>query len=77
MQHQDYAQHDARTLKAWQVAVNHKEQAISEQCYSEDFKRMGRFYLSYCEAGFAERAIGVSHLVYAKPLYRQEKLLSV
>jgi len=77
VQLQDYAQHYARTLKAWHVAFNHKEQAISEQGYSEDFKRMWRFYLSYCEAGFAERAIGVSHLVYAKPLYRQEKLLSV
>ena len=77
VQLQDYAQHYARTLKVWHVAFNHKEQAISEQGYSEDFKRMWRFYLSYCEAGFAERAIGVSHLVYAKPLYRQEKLLSV
>lgn len=77
VQLQDYAQHYARTLKAWHVAFNQKEQAISEQGYSEDFKRMWRFYLSYCEAGFAERAIGVSHLVYAKPLYRQEKLLSV
>lgn len=77
VQIQDFAQHYARTLKAWHVAFNQQEHAITEQGYSDDFKRMWRFYLSYCEAGFAERAIGVSHLVYAKPLYRQEKLLSV
>jgi len=31
---------------------------------------MWRFYLSYCEGGFAERAIGVSHVVLAKPQYK-------
>lgn len=77
VQLQDYAQHYARTLKSWHIAFNQQDKAISDQGYSDDFKRMWRFYLSYCEAGFAERAIGVSHLVFAKPLCRQERLLSV
>lgn len=77
VQLQDYAQHYSRTLKEWHIAFNNQEQAISKLGYSEDFKRMWRFYLSYCEAGFAERAIGVSHLVFAKPKCRSEKLLSI
>lgn len=77
VQLQDFAQHYSRTLHAWHVAFNKEEKAITEQGYSEDFKRMWRFYLSYCEAGFAERAIGVSHLIFAKPLHRNETLLSV
>jgi cyclopropane-fatty-acyl-phospholipid synthase len=77
VQLQDYAQHYARTLRAWHVAFNQQEKVISEQGYSEDFQRMWRFYLSYCEAGFTERAIGVSHLVFAKPLYRKEQLFNV
>ncbi|NVK44623.1 MAG: class I SAM-dependent methyltransferase, partial [Oceanospirillaceae bacterium] len=74
---QDYAEHYARTLNQWHVAFNQQSEAVSEQGYSEDFKRMWRFYLSYCEAGFSERAIGVSHLVFGKPLYRNERLFNV
>ncbi|GAA6135975.1 cyclopropane-fatty-acyl-phospholipid synthase family protein [Oceaniserpentilla sp. 4NH20-0058] len=77
VQLQDYAQHYARTLSQWHVAFNNNENQISQLGYSDDFKRMWRFYLSYCEAGFSERAIGVSHLVFAKPHFRQERLLNV
>ncbi len=77
VQLQDYAEHYARTLNQWHVAFNHQAEAISELGYSEDFKRMWRFYLSYCEAGFAERAIGVSHLMFAKPLHRHESQFEV
>ena len=31
---------------------------------------MWEFYLAYCEGGFLERSIGVSHLLLAKPGYR-------
>ena len=54
-----------------QALENHIEAARS-QGYSEDFLRMWFFYLSYCEGGFAERAIGVSHMVFAKPHFRDE-----
>ncbi|NVK37762.1 MAG: class I SAM-dependent methyltransferase [Gammaproteobacteria bacterium] len=77
VQLQDYAEHYARTLNQWHLAFNQQAEAVSEQGYSEDFKRMWRFYLSYCEAGFAERAIGVSHLMFAKPLHRQESQFDV
>ena len=70
----DFAQHYARTLKAWAVKLGENLEEIYKLGYSEDFIRMWRFYLSYCEGGFAERAIGVSHLVFAKPLYRNEQV---
>jgi cyclopropane-fatty-acyl-phospholipid synthase len=68
----DFAQHYARTLNAWarQLDVNIEE--ARAQGYSEDFLRMWFFYLSYCEGGFSERAIGVSHMVFAKPEFRHE-----
>ena len=38
--------------------------------FDERFLRMWEFYLSYCEGGFRERTIGVSHLAFAKPGFR-------
>jgi cyclopropane-fatty-acyl-phospholipid synthase len=67
VQAQDFGFHYARTLKAWQDTFNEKSKQISEFGYSDDFKRMWQFYLSYCEGGFEERSIGVNHLVFAKP----------
>ncbi len=68
----DFAEHYARTLNAWAAALQRNLDQARDQGYSEDFLRMWFFYLSYCEGGFAERAIGVSHLVFAKPAYRDE-----
>jgi cyclopropane-fatty-acyl-phospholipid synthase len=68
----DFAEHYARTLNAWARALESNLDAARAQGYSEDFLRMWFFYLSYCEGGFAERAIGVSHLVFAKPQFRDE-----
>ncbi|MFT5718509.1 MAG: cyclopropane-fatty-acyl-phospholipid synthase [Oleiphilaceae bacterium] len=70
----DFAQDYARTLNNWAVKLGENLEEIYQLGYSEDFIRMWRFYLSYCEGGFAERAIGVSHLVFAKPLHREETL---
>ena len=66
----DFAEHYARTLHHWHEKLNKNREAITALGYSETFLRMWEFYLSYCEGGFAERAIGVSHLLYAKPLNR-------
>ena len=68
---QDYAEHYARTLKAWWERFQHNRAAITELGYDDTFARMWQFYLCYCEGGFRERSIGVSHLVFAKPLNRE------
>lgn len=67
---QDYAEHYARTLKAWWERFQQNRSAITELGYDDTFARMWQFYLCYCEGGFRERSIGVSHLVFAKPLNR-------
>lgn len=70
----DFAQHYAMTLKAWADKLKENIEQARAQGYSEDFLRMWFFYLSYCEGGFAERAIGVSHMVFAKPEFRHEQI---
>ena len=72
VQQEDFAGHYARTLRAWLDAFKNSDSQVSQLGYSDTFKRMWEFYLCYCEGGFAERAIGVSHLVYAKPRYQNE-----
>lgn len=69
---QDFAEHYARTLHMWNEACKKESKRITELGYSEVFQRMWEFYLCYCEGGFAERSIGVSHLLYAKPEFRDE-----
>ena len=69
---QDFAEHYARTLAAWNVNCKTHSAKISELGYSDTFQRMWEFYLCYCEGGFAERSIGVSHLLYAKPSFKSE-----
>ena len=70
----DFAEHYERTLKEWNKALSKRLDEAYKQGYSEDFIRMWFFYLSYCEGGFAERTIGVSHLVFAKPDFRNEQV---
>lgn len=72
VQMEDFGGSYARTLHAWrQRFLAHREQARA-QGYDERFLRMWEFYLAYCEGGFLERAIGVSHLLFAKPGWRSE-----
>ena len=42
--------------------------------YPERFVRMWEFYLSYCEGGFTEHAIGDVHMLLTKPGYRAKTI---
>jgi len=57
----------ARTLADWQQRFNHQTKALEDLGYDKNFRRMWRFYFSYCEGGFIERAISDVHLLFAKP----------
>ena len=46
-----------QTLEAWRENFNTKWSAIKNLGYSDEFKRMWNFYLSYCEAGFKSKNI--------------------
>ncbi|MBU3724794.1 MAG: class I SAM-dependent methyltransferase [Burkholderiaceae bacterium] len=52
---QDYA----RTLAEWAKAFEQQKSTIDALGFDERFQRMWRFYLAYCEAGFAQGDINV------------------
>ena len=64
---EDFGLSYARTLRAWRerfLAAREQARALG---YDERFLRLWEFYLAYCEGGFLERSIGVSHLLLARP----------
>ncbi len=71
---QDIGLDYATTLRLWRENFFSNIEAVRSLGYSEAFIRMWDFYLSYCEGGFAECALGDVHLLLAKPLYRQHPI---
>ena len=67
---QDIGLHYATTLRRWRENFFANIEAVRQLGYSEAFVRMWDFYLSYCEGGFAECALGDVHLLLAKPGFR-------
>lgn len=63
---EDIGPHYATTLKHWHERFVDNADAVRELGYPEEFIRMWRYYLSYCEAGFAERYIGDVQILFAK-----------
>ena len=62
----------AKTLQHWRENFELALPQIRELGYGEDFIRMWRFYLSYCEGGFLERTTSTVHFVAVKSGYRVE-----
>ncbi|WP_084619989.1 SAM-dependent methyltransferase [Devosia chinhatensis] len=58
----------ARTLRLWRERFLERWPMIAPLGYDEHFKRKWVYYLSYCEAGFAEGAIDVGIYQYRRPL---------
>lgn len=74
---EDLGFHYARTLRDWSLRFMDNRDRIKELGYDQKFQRLWSFYFAYCEAGFSERAIGVSQILLAKPGNKRENLLSV
>jgi len=55
------------TLRRWRQNFAGNADSLDELGYDERFRRLWTFYLSYCEAGFAERRICDVQLLLAKP----------
>ena len=68
---EDFGDSYARTLRAWREHFMARLNEVRAQGFDERFVRMWEFYLAYCEGGFRERSIGVSHLLFAKPDWRR------
>ncbi len=62
--------HYAKTLNLWKKAFNKNQNKIIKLGFDERFIKMWNFYFSYCEGGFAERAINDFHILMSKPLNR-------
>ena len=58
----------ARTLQIWRQRFEAAWPQIAKLGFDERFRRMWRYYLCYCEAGFAERTIDVGIYRIEKPL---------
>lgn len=67
---EDITFHYAKTLAEWRKRFFAEISAVRAMGFDDVFIRMWDFYLSYCEGGFRERAIGTSQLVFAKPQCR-------
>lgn len=60
---QDYS----RTLAEWAKTFDARSHEIEALGFKESFQRMWRFYLSYCEAGFAEGNLDVVQFTLSRP----------
>ena len=63
----DFAEDYAITLSKWLENFCEKENDIRALGFDDRFIRFWKYYLSYCEAGFRERSIGLSQLGFAAP----------
>jgi len=55
-----------QTLEIWRKNFNHKWEKIKNLGYSDEFKRMWNFYLSYCSGGFKAKTIDVFQIDFIK-----------
>ena len=67
----DLTPHYAETLRRWHANFEAATARLEDLGYDERFRRLWRMYLAYCEAGFAERRIGVMQMTLAKPQWPQ------
>lgn len=74
---EDFGFHYARTLHDWCQRFMAQRQRLTALGYDDTFQRLWYFYFAYCEAGFSERAIGVSQILLAKPGNRRANRISV
>jgi cyclopropane-fatty-acyl-phospholipid synthase len=61
----------AETIRRWRQNYLAGADRLAGRGYDERFRRMWLLYLSYCEAGFAERRISDVQLVLAKPQHHE------
>ena len=64
---EDITPHYAETLRLWRERFETAWPSIRALGFDEQFRRLWRFYLCYCEGGFAESVLGSVQLVLAKP----------
>ncbi|MGY8865237.1 MAG: class I SAM-dependent methyltransferase [Methylophagaceae bacterium] len=63
----NYGSHYEQTVLAWHQRFNDVVHQVEDLGYDEQFIRMWRYYLSYCEAGFRQQHTGVYQYLMSKP----------
>lgn len=71
---EDFGTHYATTLRTWRQRFFAAIDQVRRLGYDDRFIRMWDYYLCYCEAGFAERYIGVAQMLLTKPGWRGQGL---
>jgi len=64
---EDLTEDYAETLRHWRRRFLDRAEEVRALGYPERFLRLWRYYLEYCEAGFAERHTGTLQVVLDKP----------
>ena len=64
---EDLTPHYVETLRRWRSRFARHTDELADLGYDERFRRIWTLYLSYCEAGFAERRILDLQLTLSKP----------
>lgn len=73
----DFGESYAESLFKWREQFWRNLSEIRELGFDDRFIRTWHYYLCYCEAGFRERQIGVSHWLFAKPGCRRDAIVDV
>lgn len=63
----DLGLHYVRTLQEWRKRFNAHHDELHKLKFDDRFIRKWNYYLSYCEAAFAQRNISVVQAVYTRP----------
>lgn len=64
---EDIGPHYATTLRRWHERFSDSIDEVRGMGFSEEFIRMWRYYLCYCEGAFMERAIGNVQMLMMRP----------
>jgi len=59
----DFGRDYGETLRRWRARFDAAQEQVAAQGFDDAFLRIWRLYLCYCEAGFDEGRIGVSHFL--------------
>ncbi len=68
---EDIGPHYATTIAHWRDRFIAQLDAVRKLGYTDEFLRLWKYYLGYCEGAFIERAIGNVQLLIAKPFNRR------
>ncbi|MBI5801033.1 MAG: class I SAM-dependent methyltransferase [Verrucomicrobia bacterium] len=63
----DLGLHYVRTIREWRSRFNAQHAELHRLKFDDTFIRKWNYYLSYCEAAFAQRNISVVQTIYTRP----------